>query len=124
MTVYGSYLNRTENVPKLAGSDFLDTLVAFLAGLLIVPAIFVAEQMGVNVLKPDGSLIDSTALVFTVLPALFKTMGDFGILVVAPLFYLLMIVAALTSSISMVEAPVSFVYERTNFSRAKRSLKL
>ena len=120
MMVYGSYLNKKENIPKLAGLvTLLDTLVAILAGLLIIPAIYVAEHNGVKIFNSKGLLIDSDGLVFTVLPALFKTMGSIGFFVVAPFFYLLMTIAALTSSISMLEAPSSFVQERTYFSRQK-----
>lgn len=119
MMVYGAYLNDKESVPKLAVQvAALDTLVAFLAGLLILPAIFVAKEKGVEVFDAAGTLIDSDRLVFSVLPKLFQTMGGFSFLI-APLFYLLMTVAALTSSISMLEAPVSFLPNHTKLNRGQ-----
>lgn len=119
MMVYGAYLGSKESVPKLAAQvALLDTLVAFLAGLLIIPAIYVAQFQGIQIFTTEGLLIDSDQLVFSVLPALFDTMGG-ARYVVAPFFYLLMIVAALTSSISMLEAPVSFLMSRTKLSRSR-----
>lgn len=71
MMIYGSYLKPNENLPKLTFSvAMLDTSVAFLAGLLIIPAIFVAQQNGVQVFQ-DGKLIGEGRLIFAILPELF-----------------------------------------------------
>lgn len=117
MLMYGSYLSKQENIPRTALQiTLLDTGVAFLAGLVILPAMFVAMNNGVTIFGPDGSLLDSDTLVFTVLPALFETMGPAG-LVMSLVFFVLMGIAALTSSISMLEVPVSYTTERFKASR-------
>ena len=119
MMLYGSYLNRQANIPALAAQvTLLDTGVAFMAGLLILPAMYVAQHNGVTIFADDGSLISSDTLVFSVLPALFNTMGA-AQYPVALAFFVLMIVAALTSAISMLEAPVSLVLESSTLSRLK-----
>lgn len=119
MMLYGSYLNRRANIPALAAQvTLLDTGVAFMAGLLILPAMYVAQHNGVTIFAEDGSLLSSDTLVFSVLPALFNTMGA-AQYPVAFAFFLLMIVAALTSAISMLEAPVSLVLESSTLSRIK-----
>ncbi len=119
MLIYGSYLSSKESLPRLAGAvTLMDVGVAVLAGMLIVPAIFVAQQQGLEVYRADGQLIDGDGLVFNVLPALFKSLGDWG-WVVSAAFFLLLTMAALTSSISMLEVPVSFLHETCRLSRAK-----
>ena len=117
MMIYGSYLKRDANLPGVALQVCLfDTGIAFLAGMLIIPALFVAIPLGVTVYLPDGHLANSDTLVFSVLPALFHSMGEIGI-PVALAFFCLMSVAALTSSISMLEVPVSCLMERTGLTR-------
>lgn len=119
LMVYGSYLKGDENLPKTAAIVAgLDTSVAFLAGLLILPAMFVAQNNGVEIYAADGSLLSSDTLVFTVLPAMFDTMGTAGA-ILAIGFFALMVIAALTSSMSMLEAPVNTLTEETNTSRNK-----
>ncbi|WP_375056719.1 sodium-dependent transporter [Zobellella sp. DQSA1] len=119
MMLYGSYLSRQASIPALAAQvTLLDTSVAFLAGLLILPAMYVAQHNGVAIFAEDGSLLSSDTLVFSVLPALFETMGQ-AQYPVAFAFFVLMIVAALTSAISMLEAPVSLAMESTGLSRIK-----
>ncbi len=119
MMVYGSYLNKQDSVPKLAAQvTLVDTGVAFLAGLLIVPAMYVAMAQGVEIFNEHGQLVDGDNLVFTVLPALFDTMGSAKYIVSFGFFFLL-IIAALTSSIAMLETPVAFVCEVTRLDRNK-----
>lgn len=110
MITYGSYLNKEENISKnsfiICG---LDTLVAFLAGFIIVPAVFAtlgAEGIG----KGGGFAFASLAGVFQQMPA--GTL--FGIL-----FYLLLLFAALSSSISIQEGIVAFVTEEWGLNRKK-----
>ncbi|MET4756373.1 sodium-dependent transporter [Endozoicomonas sp. NE40] len=103
--VYGSYLSEKESLPKTAAMvTALDTSVALLAGLLVIPAMTVAQANGVTIYAADGTLLESDTLVFTVLPALFNSMGAAGS-IVAMAFFTLMSIAALTSAISMLEAP-------------------
>ncbi|WP_293138145.1 hypothetical protein [Moritella sp.] len=75
---------------------FMDTGVAFLAAMLILPAMYVAKHNGVTIFDADGNLLSSDTLVFTVLPALFATMGA-AAHIVAIIFFALLSVAALGS---------------------------
>lgn len=119
MIIYGSYIAKKENLVTLGAQvTLIDVSIAFLAGLLIIPAMYVAQAQGVAIFAEDGSLISGSSLVFTVLPALFSGMGDVG-LFVAFGFFVLMSIAALTSSISMLEGPVSYVVERHDTPREK-----
>ncbi|WP_052501316.1 sodium-dependent transporter [Vibrio fluvialis] len=117
MTTYGSYLKKDTNLPKTAAQvALIDTGVAFIAGLMILPAMFVAKHNGVEIFSDSGALLNSDTLVFTVLPAMFDTMGAMGA-VIGLVFFLLMIIAALTSSISMLEVPVACATEELKQSR-------
>ncbi|TMO55283.1 sodium-dependent transporter [Pseudoalteromonas phenolica] len=121
MMIYGSYLKPNENLPKLTASvALLDTGVAFLAGLLIIPAIFVAQQSGVEVFH-EGKLIGEGRLIFAVLPELFANMGQIG-LFVGLTFFVLMSIASLTSTISSTEIPVSFLVENHGMKRGSATL--
>ncbi len=118
MLIYGSYLSKQENLPKMAFNvTLIDTLVAFIAGLVVLPAMFVAMHRGVQIYAADGSLLSSDTLVFTVLPMMFDSLGVIGQLC-AGVFFLLLTIAALTSSISMLECPVTLVAERRQISRS------
>ena len=118
MMIYGSYLQPDANLPKLtAGVALLDTSVAFLAGLLIIPAIYVAQHNGVEVFS-GGKLIGEGQLIFAILPELFSTMGEIGLLV-GLLFFVLMSIASVTSTISTTEIPVAFLVENHKVSRTK-----
>jgi NSS family neurotransmitter:Na+ symporter len=119
MLVYGSYIRADENLPVVGALVTLtDTSVAFLAGLLVLPAIFVAQHLGVTIYAESGSLIAGPDLIFQVLPALFDGMGGTGIFV-GFAFFLLMSIAAVTSSISMLEVPVSYAVETHQVDRNK-----
>lgn len=108
MITYGSYLPKTENIGKNTMLICaMDTLVAILAGFIIVPAVFATlgrDQVG----KGGGFAFVSLAGVFEQMPG-----GRlFGIL-----FYLLLLFAALTSCISLVESIVAFLTERFPWER-------
>jgi neurotransmitter:Na+ symporter, NSS family len=119
MLIYGSYVSHKENLPRLgAAVALVDIGVAVLAGLLIIPAMYVALHNGVEIFGADGQLLAEDTLIFTVLPSLFTSMGSVGLLV-ACAFFLLMSIAALTSSISMLEVPVSYVVENRKVARHK-----
>jgi NSS family neurotransmitter:Na+ symporter len=118
MMIYGSYLQPDANLPKLTASvALLDTSVAFLAGLLIVPAIYVAQHNGVEVFS-GGKLIGEGQLIFAILPELFSTMGEIGLLI-GLLFFVLMSIASVTSTISTTEIPVAFLVENHRVDRTK-----
>ena len=119
MLVYGSYIRADENLPVVGALVTLtDTSVAFLAGLLVLPAIFVAQELGVTIYAESGDLIAGPDLIFKVLPALFDGMGVTG-LFVGFVFFVLMSIAAVTSSISMLEVPVSYAVEAHQVNRNK-----
>ena len=119
MLVYGSYIRADENLPAVGVLVTLtDTSVAFLAGLLVLPAVFVAQNLGVTIYAESGNLIAGPDLIFQVLPALFDGMGGTGIFV-GFAFFVLMSIAAVTSSISMLEVPVSYAVEAHNVDRNK-----
>jgi NSS family neurotransmitter:Na+ symporter len=124
MLIYGSYIRSDANLPVVGSLVTLaDTGIAFLAGLLILPAMFVAQNLGVAIYGDDGSLIGGPNLIFQVLPTLFESMGGVGFLV-GFAFFVLMSIAAVTSSISLLEVPVSYAVENHNMSRKRATLWL
>lgn len=131
MLVYGSYLGRvlSENnqqasLPRLGSSlTLLDTSFAFVAGLLIIPAMAVAQSQGIPIYSATGELLAGPGLILQVLPNLFSTMGSAGSWI-ALAFFALMTIAALTSSISMLEVPVSVATEKTGAQRSTVALAL
>jgi len=124
MLVYGSYISKKENLPVIGSLvALLDVGIAVLAGLLILPAMYVALASGVEIYDGQGGLIAGPGLIVSVLPALFNTMGAIGILV-ALAFFLLMTIASLTSSISMLEVPVAYAVESAGVGRRKAAVAL
>jgi len=117
MLIYGSYINDSENLPVLGGMvTVVDITIAVLAGFLVLPAMYVALNNGVEIFTATGALISEDTLIFTVLPQLFLSMGTAGTLV-AFLFFFLMSIAALTSSISILEVPVAYTIEEHGVKR-------
>ncbi|MCJ9428292.1 sodium-dependent transporter [Kordiimonas marina] len=109
MMTYGSYLPKSVNIPR---SAFIitasDSMVALLAGLAIFPIVF--GYPGLEASKGPG-------LVFVTLPIAFGQMP--GGTIVGPLFFALLGVAAITSSISLLEPAVSYMEERMGWNRIK-----
>ena len=119
MLIYGSYISDNENLPLLGGMvTLVDITIAVISGFLVIPAMYVALHNGVEIFDSAGALINEDTLIFTVLPELFSTMGMAGI-VVSLAFFFLMSIAALTSSISMLEVPVAYTIEEHGVSRNK-----
>ena len=111
MLIYGSYIDDKQNLPLVGGMvTLVDVSIAVMAGFLVLPAMYVALHNGVEIFGAGGELLSEETLVFSVLPELFATMGPTGILV-SILFFFLMTIAALTSSISMLEVPVAYCVE-------------
>ncbi|MBN1884440.1 MAG: sodium-dependent transporter [Candidatus Krumholzibacteriota bacterium] len=102
MITYGSYLSKKDNIVTSGLSvAFFDTLIAVMAGLLIFPALFAMGK------SPD----EGTGLVFNVLPGIFSSLPAGNI--IGALFFLLLSIAALTSTISLLEVVTAwFVDER------------
>jgi len=122
MLVYGSYIADREHLPSIGAQvALIDVGIAVLAGFLILPAMYVAAERGVDIFSASGALLSEDTLIFTVLPELFATLGTAGV-VLATAFFFLMSVAALTSSISMLEVPVAFIVERFSWSRRTAAL--
>lgn len=108
MITYGSYIAKKDNlVTSAAYVCFFDTLIAILAGLVMFPALF---AMG---MQPD----QGAKLVFVVLPSIFVKMPG-GMIFGAGIF-LLLAVAALTSTISLLEVPVAYFVDDHGWSRKK-----
>ena len=98
MITYGSYLNKKENLEKNAVMIVvLDTLVALMAGLCVIPARFA--------LDPEGAL-GGPSLLFVTMQNVFDRMGAVGP-IFGILFYLLVVFAAISSSISLLEVIVA-----------------
>lgn len=110
MITYGSYMKKDVNVESsVRNIEIFDTGIAFLAGLMIIPAVFVFSGGTPEALGKGPSLM------FVTLPKVFETMpaGDFlGIA-----FFLLVLFAALTSSISLYETVVSILCDKMHISR-------
>lgn len=123
LLTYGSYLKKNQNIVESATYVTLaDVGIAFLAGLLIIPAMFVAQYSGITIMGEDGRLFASTTLVFDVLPNLFKSMGGFFGLIFGVSFFVLLSMAALTSTISLLEVPVSYLIDEHKVPRKKAAL--
>ncbi|ROQ27388.1 sodium-dependent transporter [Gallaecimonas pentaromativorans] len=117
MMVYASYLDKDASLPRLGLQvTLIDSGIAFLAGLLVIPTLYVAKAQGLAILDAHGQLISSDTLVFDLFPRLFATMGSAG-LVLSFGFFLLLAVAALTSTLSMLEVPTASLVARTGSSR-------
>ncbi len=111
MITYGSYMPKSQNIVSNGfWVALMDTGVALLGGLMVIPAVFAL-----------GFPVDAgPTLTFETLPAVFEKM-PFGI-VVGGLFFLLLTVAALTSSISMLEVPVSYFVDGKRATRKKAAI--
>lgn len=110
MITYGSYMKKEVNLEKsVTQIEFFDTGIAFFAGMMIVPAVFVFNG-------GDGAAINAgPGLMFVTLPKVFDSM-PMGT-VVGALFFVLVLFAALTSSISLMETIVSIVQDKLHWGR-------
>jgi NSS family neurotransmitter:Na+ symporter len=110
MITYGSYLSKKEILPSAAVTvTFLDTMVAFLAGFAIFPAVF---AFGLEPAAGPG-------LTFITLPNVFAKMP--GGMIFSFLFFLLLFFAALTSSVSLLEVCVAYFKDELGWTREKAS---
>lgn len=114
LSTYASYFKNDVNLGKTAASVVsLDTLVAVMSGFIIFPAVFSVADVA-----PDAG----PGLVFITLPkifnAVFHNVPALGY-VFSLMFYVLLVLAALTSTISMHEEVTAFIYERYHVSRRR-----
>lgn len=112
MVAYGSYMRDEDNMARSVGHiEIFDTAIAFLAGVMIIPAVYVF--MGREGMEASGP-----GLMFVSLPKVFAQMGRIGGLL-GTLFFALVLFAALTSSVSILEAIVSSFMDQFGMSRTK-----
>lgn len=117
MVTYGSYVKKTDDISKSVGQiEIFDTAIAICAALMIVPAVFAFSGGDMNALN------QGPGLVFVTLPKVFHSMPLGGF--IGGLFFLLVMFAALTSSISILEVVISTVCDMTKVSRKKATLGL
>ena len=110
MVTYGSYMKKEVNLESsVSNIEIFDTGIAFLAGLMIIPATY-AFSNG----SPEA-LGKGPGLMFATLPKVFESMA--GGQIIGALFFLLVLFAALTSSISLMETVVSIVCDKLKWSR-------
>lgn len=104
MVTYGSYFKDKDNLVKSVNHiELFDTLVAFLAGVMVIPAVYVF-------LGPEN-MAKGPGLIFVAIPQIFAQMGAAGT-VMGVVFFLMVLFAALTSSISLLEAVVSGMVDK------------
>jgi len=111
LVAFGAYLKKEVSIPESASIIVgADSMVAILAGLAVFPIIFA------NSIEPSSG----PGLVFQALPIAFSQTS--GGLIFGALFFVLLFFAALTSSIAMIEAPVSWLCDETRLSRRMAAL--
>ena len=109
MITYGSYTRDDVNLTKSVNRiEFFDTLVALLAGLTIIPAVYIFSG-------EEGLSSQGAGLMFMTLPKVFQQMPGGNI--IALLFFILVFFAAITSSISIMEAIVSSLMDKFHLKR-------
>lgn len=115
MVTYGSYMKKDFSIEKSVRQiEFFDTLIAILAGVIIVPSVFVFSG-------GDAAAINAgPGLMFVTLPKVFESM--IGGQIVGTLFFVLVALAALTSSVSLLETMVSIIQEKFKMARIPATL--
>lgn len=112
MIAYGSYVRDDANLVKSINQiEIFDTVVAFLAGVMIIPAVY-------TFMGKEGMAASGPSLMFVSLPKVFASMGKIGNIVGA-LFFAMVLFAALTSAVSVMEAVVSSLMDKFHMSRIK-----
>ncbi len=116
MITYGSYMSKRDSIVKAAGVVvLLDTLIALFATIIMFTVIFSQPGMREQIGKSTAGML------FITLPSLFYTGVPLGN-VLAPLFYMLVAFAALTSTVSLLEVVVSYFIDEHGVSRLRASL--
>lgn len=115
LIAYGSYVKDDANLMQSINRiEIFDTLVAFLAGVMIIPAVY-------TFMGREGMEASGPALMFDSLPKVFAAMGGAG-KIVGILFFAMVIFAALTSAVSVMEAVVSSFMDQFHISRTKATV--
>ena len=112
MIAYGSYVKDDANLVKSINQiEIFDTAVAFLAGVMIIPAVY-------TFMGREGMEASGPSLMFISLPKVFASMGKAGN-VIGCLFFAMVLFAAITSAMSVMEAVVSSLMDKFHMSRTK-----
>ncbi len=112
MITYGSYTTKETNLMKSVNQiEIFDTIVAMLAGMMIIPAVYAFSGR-------EGMAKGGPALMFNSLPKVFDSMGVTGY-IIGTVFFLIVTFAAVTSSVSIMEAIVSSLMDKFKWSRKK-----
>ncbi len=115
MVAYGSYVKDDANLGKAINQiEIFDTAVAFLAGVMIIPAVY-------TFMGKEGMSASGPSLMFVSLPKVFSSMGRIGNLV-GCLFFAMVLFAALTSAVSVMEAVVSSLMDEFHMTRTKAAV--
>jgi NSS family neurotransmitter:Na+ symporter len=110
MITYGSYMKKNVNVETSTRQiSAFDTGIAFFAGLMIIPAVFAFSG------GDKSALGQGPGLMFVTLPKVFETMA--GGQIIGAVFFLLVLLAALTSSISLTETVVASIMDKFRIKR-------
>lgn len=115
MVAYGSYVRDEDNLAKSVNQiEICDTGVAFLAGVMVIPTVFVFQGK-------DGLGSAGPGLMFKTLPQVFASMGKVGN-IIGFLFFAMVLFAALTSAMSILEAVVCSIMDQFHVSRLKATI--
>jgi len=116
MITYGSYVAKETDLNKSVNQiELFDTAVAFLAGMMIIPAVY-------TFMGKEGMTASGPALMFVALPKVFDAMGSVIGAIVGAVFFLTVAFAALTSSVSVMEAIVSCIMDKFRIDRKKATV--
>lgn len=115
MIAFGSYMKKEVKLEKAVNRIIVfDTIIAFLAGLMIIPTVYVFSGK-------EGLSSAGASLIFVALPKIFNSLGIFGHILGA-LFFMMVLFAALTSAVSILEAITSSLIDKFGWSRKKSVL--
>ena len=108
LITYGSYVNDKDNIVNSAALiTVADVGIAFLSGLIIFPFVF---SSGIETQGGPG-------LIFEVFPKIFENLGEITGVVVGSTFFILLSFAAITSTVSLLEVPVSYLVDEYKINR-------
>ncbi|MGN0436591.1 MAG: sodium-dependent transporter [Wujia sp.] len=112
MVAYGSYVSDDANLVKSINQiEIFDTAIAFLAGVMIIPAVY-------TFMGKEGMDSSGPSLMFKALPKVFAEMGGAG-RIIGTIFFAMVLFAALTSAVSVLEAVVSSFMDEFKLTRVK-----
>jgi NSS family neurotransmitter:Na+ symporter len=114
MIAYGSYMKKDVNLGKSVNQiEIFDTGIALLAGMMIIPAVFAFSG--------KEGMSAGPGLMFITLPKVFNSLGKFGDFI-GLIFFVMVLFAALTSAVSILEAITSSMMDKFKWSRKKSTL--